>query len=174
MGSEHVWEEVGAIGQLLGSLAVLVTLIYLSIQVRHARSEAQRSISESRAQRSLEINLALATNERLAAIHAKANATLMSGGDKSPSPFMEEWTRRTGLTREEAISLHSESIARWSNVAQTFLYIDELNPGDRAQFDGSTRFALSEHAYRLWYDLFKPNLNPDAVRYVDNLLARPD
>jgi hypothetical protein len=32
------WEEVvGAVGQLIGSFAVLVTIVYLAIQVRHAR-----------------------------------------------------------------------------------------------------------------------------------------
>ena len=31
------WNAIGAIGQLVGSIAVFVTLGYLSIQVRHAR-----------------------------------------------------------------------------------------------------------------------------------------
>ena len=30
------WDEVGAIGQVLGSVAVFITLVYLSIQTRHA------------------------------------------------------------------------------------------------------------------------------------------
>ena len=35
------WDEVGAIGQMLGSLAVFITLVYLSVQTRHARSESR-------------------------------------------------------------------------------------------------------------------------------------
>ena len=31
------WDEVGAMGQMLGSVAVLVTLAYVAAQVRQAR-----------------------------------------------------------------------------------------------------------------------------------------
>jgi len=40
------WEEVGAIGQVLGSIAVFITLGYLAVQLRHARAEMQRSPSQ--------------------------------------------------------------------------------------------------------------------------------
>lgn len=35
------WEAIGAVGEIVGALAVLVTLIYLAIQVRHARRAQQ-------------------------------------------------------------------------------------------------------------------------------------
>jgi hypothetical protein len=44
------WDAIGAIGQLLGSVAVFVTLSYLAIEVRHARSEAKRTLSQRRAE----------------------------------------------------------------------------------------------------------------------------
>jgi hypothetical protein len=40
-------EAVGAIGQVLGSLAVFVTLAYLAIQTKHAKEEARRSFFRS-------------------------------------------------------------------------------------------------------------------------------
>jgi hypothetical protein len=42
------WEAIGAVGELLGSLAVFVTLGYLAVQVRHARAEASRALSQGR------------------------------------------------------------------------------------------------------------------------------
>jgi hypothetical protein len=33
MGVDHLWDAVGAIGQVLGSVAVFITLIYLAIQI---------------------------------------------------------------------------------------------------------------------------------------------
>lgn len=42
------WDEVGAIGQVLGSIAVFITLGYLAMQTNHARREVQRAISQSR------------------------------------------------------------------------------------------------------------------------------
>ena len=69
--------------------------------------------------------------------------------------------------------MYAEQLVRWNNLAQTILYRDELLPGDRVQFDMSTRITLSEPTFRFWYQIVKPTLNPDAVRYVDYLLAQP-
>jgi hypothetical protein len=45
-------------------------------------------------------------------------------------------------------------------------------PGERAEFDGGVRFAYGTVPWnRLWYETMKPRLNPDTVRYIDNLLA---
>lgn len=35
------WDSVGAIGEILGALATIIMLVYLSIQVRHARETTQ-------------------------------------------------------------------------------------------------------------------------------------
>ena len=37
------WEALGAIGEIVGAMAVLVTLLYLAIQVRHFRGQAKLS-----------------------------------------------------------------------------------------------------------------------------------
>ena len=46
------WEAIGAIGEVLGALAVVITLIYLAVQVRQARM-AQRldSVRTNRTER---------------------------------------------------------------------------------------------------------------------------
>ena len=67
---------------------------------------------------------------------------------------------------------YAVELARWNNLSQTIVYLDELLPADRLQFDSSTRVTLSDPAFRFWYGIVKPTLDPDAVRYVDNLLAR--
>ena len=35
------WEAVSAIGEILGALAVLITLIYLAVQIRYVRSQVE-------------------------------------------------------------------------------------------------------------------------------------
>lgn len=42
------WDAFGAVGEWLGSIAVFVTLGYLAIQIRHARAEASRALSQGR------------------------------------------------------------------------------------------------------------------------------
>ncbi len=39
------WEAIGAIGEILGALAVVLTLGYLAVQVRHTRLAAADAYS---------------------------------------------------------------------------------------------------------------------------------
>ena len=41
------WDAIGALGEVLGSIAVFLTLGYLAIQVRHARDQVRHSISQN-------------------------------------------------------------------------------------------------------------------------------
>ena len=163
---------VGAIGQILGSLATFVTVGFLAVQMHDSEVDARRVITESRTERNSQDNLTLATNERQAAIHVKANDVLR--GDKPLPPFLEAATQQLGLTKEEAVMLYVEMLVRWQNTAQTILYVDELPEGQRAQFDRSLAATTAEPAFLWWYELQKPKLDPDAVRYMDDLLAQPN
>jgi len=44
------WDAIAAIGQMLGSVAVLVTLAYVAAQVHQARRETRRGLSQGRAE----------------------------------------------------------------------------------------------------------------------------
>ncbi|MGD8829731.1 MAG: hypothetical protein PVF57_03930, partial [Pseudomonadales bacterium] len=38
MNGEHLWEAIGAIGELLGAIGVILTLVYLAVQIRQNTS----------------------------------------------------------------------------------------------------------------------------------------
>jgi hypothetical protein len=40
------WDAIGAMGEMVGSMAVLVTLIYLSIQVSQANRISKAAVSQ--------------------------------------------------------------------------------------------------------------------------------
>ena len=69
------WDAIGAIGQVLGSIAVLVTLGYLAIQVGHARREVQRSVSQNRTENFLQLTMHQSQGHVLLAA-TKADAAL--------------------------------------------------------------------------------------------------
>jgi hypothetical protein len=47
--------------------------------------------------------------------------------------------------------------------------------GERFEFEIGVRTACERNELsRLWHETMKPTPNPDAVRYVDNVLARPE
>jgi hypothetical protein len=163
------WDAIGAIGQMLGSLAVLITLGYLAVQVRHARTEMRRSISHNRLD-ALRGHLSNRTNnERLQTIAMKAVTALGIKLD----PFQTALMERTGLTREESIALTLDMQTLWLCYAEALPYADQLRDGERTAFEIGLRNAYSTPLGALWYGTAKSLLDPEAVRYVDNLLAQP-
>ena len=65
------WDAIGAIGEILGAVAVVVTLTYLAVQVRHARLMAADVNRHYRAEGIREMLLACATNPDLAKLWVK-------------------------------------------------------------------------------------------------------
>ncbi len=78
-----------------------------------------------------------------------------------------------GLTNDEIAAAIFHQYAFWAYRASTVMQIDELTAGQRAEFDVGTRNSYGSGFGGLWYGTSKAALDPDAVRYVDNLLAQP-
>lgn len=66
------WEAIGAVGEILGALAVAITLAYLAIQVKYAKKAAVDATSLNRANGVQAMLLAVATNDDLRASIGKA------------------------------------------------------------------------------------------------------
>jgi hypothetical protein len=170
MGGDHLWEEIGAIGQVLGSVAVFITLGYLALQLRHARTEMQRSFTQTRAAMVRDQAMGVATDEGLSHLVAKANIAL--GG--VPAPFVTEVVKRTGLTDEEATRVFLHELA-WSQMrVVTILNIEYLPDSVRGDFEKRFRSQLAQSPVtRLFYETGGGDLGPNLMRYIDNLLAQP-
>ena len=79
------WDAIGAVGQMLGSIAVLVALAYLTIQVRQAKDEVRRSVAQNRGEAARELCMCRVTDERLNRIYTKARTAL---GSEQSDPFI--------------------------------------------------------------------------------------
>lgn len=62
------WDAIGAMGEILGALAVLVTLIYLAVQIRQNTSAVATATYESTMTGFNDINVVVAGNPALASI----------------------------------------------------------------------------------------------------------
>lgn len=164
----HELDAIGAIGQMLGSVAVFVTLGYLAVQIKHARSEARRALSQGRCEGLTDLLIAQ-NDERLNHLTVKAQTAL---GDQ-PFPFVSALMDQAGLTREEATSLFWMQLGVWNYRLSIIPYVDELTPMERASFEGPVRTYGDQGFYRLFYETMKASMHPDTVRYIDDLLARP-
>ncbi|MEM7283339.1 MAG: hypothetical protein AAF438_17110 [Pseudomonadota bacterium] len=77
------WEAAGAIGEIVGGVAVLVTLIYLAVQVRQAKSQLNLAAYQEAEKLFSEPSNALSASPEL------AKAIAMASSDKHQD--LEEW-----------------------------------------------------------------------------------
>jgi hypothetical protein len=162
------WNAIGAVGEVIGAVAVVVTLGYLAVQIRYARSEAQRALSQGRGE-ALRSILIEQQDARINRLTLEANATL--GGQ--PYPFIASLGDLTGLSIEDASLLFWNQILWWNYFLQIIPKIDELTAMERAQFEVPIRvFYRGPGVGRVFYETYIKSLgHPDAVRYIDRLLA---
>jgi len=126
------WDAIGALGEVLGSIAVFVTLGYLAVQLRHARSETRRSISQGRMEANREIiKLELLDLEP----RRKVDASL----GLEPIPGVAELMNVAELTWEEAYRVFMVEVAAWNYRVWTITNIEDLSPAERQLFDSAIR-----------------------------------
>ena len=161
------WDAIGAISEAVGSIAVFVTLGYLAIQVRHARSEAQRALSQGREQSVREL-CTLNADERISRAATKASVAL----GFEPSPFTKLLMEQSGLTRDEANLLFWSHLSWWIYRLSIIPHVDQLPIVERADFEAAIKGAYGFPGIpQLFYQAhIKPFAHPDAVRYITNLL----
>ena len=163
------WEEIGAIGQVLGSVAVFVTIGYLAMQVSHTRQEAQRNLAKVSSDTAQEILLAQLMHPSLNATYSKAYARL----SVTLSPVLRMLMERAGLTEEEARLVNTHQMAWWQHRAAVIPNVAAMPSEGRISFEKATRNYFGDPLRRMWYEESKAGLHPESVRYVDNLLAQP-
>jgi len=161
------WDAIGAVGELLGSFVVLVTLGYLAIQVRHARAEARRALSQGRMEANRALLLLDLDDQNLAA-RLKLEAAL-----EDPTPSVVALLMERGkLTEEEAWRLFIIEVARWNYRLHVIAHWDDLPPSEQMIFDTAVRIRMATNMSRLMYeDHFKPTFHADVVKYLDRTLG---
>jgi hypothetical protein len=78
------WTAVGAIAELLGAIAVVMSLLYVAAQVRESTRQARRDATRDLAARISDVSLAVAADAELGELFVKGGAdpTQLSQGDQ--------------------------------------------------------------------------------------------
>ncbi len=149
------WDALGAIAELIGSIAVLITLAYLSIQVKqNSRMQRQQNVTEQ-TNRCIDSGQLLANDPEFADIHLRA----LNNMDLTAVEF----SRLSGfffavLTDfEEMYYTHKageQSEFRWENLNKHVYW--QIKPGTKGND---------------WWNLMKNNLyTKEFIEHVDQLL----
>ena len=160
------WNAIGAIGQAVSAVA----LLFVVLQVRHARVEMTRATRAARTDTLLGILQSQVSDASRTELLLRARQAL--GG--SPGPFQSLLMERAGLTEAEAhrIQMHY-TIWHQYYAEKVISYSSELSSADLFQANVGIRAHFGSSVGSLWFETMKPSLNPDSVRYIDNLLAQP-
>ncbi len=140
------WDAVGAIAELVGAVAVVISLLYLATQLRRANHLARRNAVQQLLASRGELNRFLAADPKL--------SDLFWMGLESPNELSEaEWRRfinvvstlvrhfeavfsdhREGLLAEGAWRSQASSIQRWLTKPGAQQYLDEFSGDFDADF----------------------------------------
>ncbi len=117
--------ELGSLGEVIGALGLIVTLVFLAMEMRLKRQdESFRDIEQSQI-RNQELNLAVATSPSLCAVMAKWNK--LTGGHFQPlPPEVSESTISDLFTEEERAAL---VFYFYANAMNMEMVLAKLNRG---------------------------------------------
>ena len=138
MGGDHLWDAIGAIGEILGALAVVATLVYLTIQVRQNTTSVRVSSYQSVTSQFAELNRSVLESENV--------ADIVFRGDRSPDE-LEELDYRRYSSYQSAWFRHYENLhfqyklkmlphSQWRSF-RVLLGNRMLRPGVSAWWDAS-------------------------------------
>ena len=163
---EWTIQDLGALGEFVGSMAVLVTLIYLSIQVRQARREQQQAVLEARTEAIRDGYMRIATSPSLASATAKLNDAV-----QEPHPFVVA-VMDVGLDRTEAMQVFARAMAAFRlNLTQFRTIQDEYQ---RRANDANLRRIYGTGPGRMFWDYMRVSgrsRDPEFIDHVDNLIG---
>ena len=164
------WQAIGAIGELLGALAVLATLIYLAIQLRHARREIQHSVLQSRDTALRALLLESLHNPLLADAIAEDRFRFRP----MPGPALLRIKEATGWPDPKVYTFTGYQVAWWFYRSQIVRDIDQLSSDERAAFDSHIAAEYSTGLAGMWWQAWKETRGSGdpTVRYCEEVLRR--
>jgi hypothetical protein len=159
------WEAIGAVGETLSAILVLVTLVYLATQVRYAKNAAADANRLASARGVCEYQLAVATNDVL------IQSITVANGYES---WYQKLSEVLGITVEEAMRAEAVSLYWiWLHWGQ---YCSTNNKEDLAEL-GKTigKFYNGSRAIKYTWEngpFAKPLLNKKFAEFVDSHMQK--
>ncbi|MEJ2130829.1 MAG: hypothetical protein P8Y95_04215 [Gammaproteobacteria bacterium] len=152
--------ELGALGEFLGVFALVATLLYLSLQVRHAREESEKAVLEARTTGIRDIALGAATSDGLSAALVKADEVVGAALRSFEAELIS-----LGLERQEAYRVQLYYRANWRHDQTQY---EHGTPEQRRTLDSRLQAIYSRGVGRLWWNTFGRG-GPASVGFVEHV-----
>ncbi len=147
------WDAIGAVGELVGAVAVVVTLAYLAFQIKHNRLTAESNAVEKTGAGLNSVNVNIMNNPELAEIWVKGFLDPDSLSEIQNTRFW--FLTQSYLNHFSTIKKHYDTGALaeedWQALARSFAHIFNA-PGGRQACE---RAAVSPGSIKLFRDYLK-------------------
>ena len=149
-------QDLGALGELIGSVAVLVTLVYLTLQTRQNTQAISAQVDAARINSSLNVNLSMASSEGI--LKAMADDTA------DPSAATINAVRLDAIFRAVFFNFQSQFVQGRRSLLPTYSEAS-IAEGVRTYFGGYRSFEG-------WWTTEGVLLVPEFVEWVEEQRAK--
>ena len=162
------WDAIGAIGEIVGAIAVVATLAYLATQIRYARLAASDASRQARADGVREMELTYINNIEFRQAWDKAEGS-------ETSELMNVVADQLGVTVSEAnLVMRGAACWSWMHWAQWRSIKTEEDEGELENI--VREFYRSKPMRTLWehHPWFTTRLDPDFVSWVQKVAFKEE
>jgi hypothetical protein len=148
------WEAAGAIGEVVGAIAVVVTLVFLTIQLRQNTKSSQNASWQAIIRQLSDLDVLEATHPDLSSFFEVA--------EESPESLTDDQYRKFAKIAQPRFGALEYAYLANKNGTIDGFYWDGLHP--------YTKHLISKPGYqRFWEDQKHNVYHPDFIAYVDSL-----
>ena len=153
-------QDLGAIGEFISSIAIVITLIFLVLETRRSRTATQQSNRQARQRIRTDLSLAAAVNPQFAELMAK---TL-------PSDPVNHLTNASefNLSLAEGIQFYNYTLAYFRYLEDQFF--SDLPETDRFSLESQVRIVPSNPYFTKYWEERRSDFNPRFQVYVDEMI----
>jgi hypothetical protein len=160
-------QDLGAVGEFVSSLAIVVTLIFLTMETRNSRSTAQQNNRQARHRIRSDLNQALAVNPQLNEVLVKSMLHLSGkGGISGLAAQADEF----GLSAPEFLQLNNYFLMFFRHLEDQ--YFSDVPDTDRAGLESQARSAIANAPFARFWEMSKQSFEHSFQVYIDGLNPR--
>ena len=156
--------ELGAIGELVGVIAVIGSLIYVGVQVRQSTEQARQSNSIERARANREVTRA-------------ANDIFLAVGDPVIKTFRTAVLDFDAISNDDKMLLHNRFLIPLGLHCTSIFLAAKEGLVDEAWAEGWNRYWVSivkSPGIATWWSYLQSEFQPDFADEIERLLAKGD
>ncbi|MFT4562657.1 MAG: hypothetical protein ACI9BW_002403 [Gammaproteobacteria bacterium] len=152
------WEAIGAVGETLGAAAVVISLVYVAVQIRQNTNETRTQRTQTLISANADVNFQMANNEGL--------AELFQAG-------VHDYQQLSGIEQMRFGALSFSAFNRYSFAYHQFLN-DQLEELFWDAIERELLVLLNLPGAHAWWENDKSRFLPVFVAHMDALLEEAD